>query len=826
MPDVTVAIMEALSNKIDNEIDWQDLRAKFLLSAPTYNNLDGVTENMPWWAQREHYRIKYTAYRSTDVTTKINKIAPWAFVHVSKENPDHVAYTPDGEYGKRDRQTSMALGRLMVRLFPLFRDEYIQQQVADHKAEMGLVIKFVSTEEEICEVYATGPESCMRHGIETWPRTNGRMPVAAYGYVPGLELAYIADDNNHITARALVRPADKIVIRTYGDSKLYKALARQGYKYGSLEGLKMKAQFLTGGPETHKRVLMPYLDANGERGSSAYCSLALIDDTIHILTQEQRDVARARGITLNHGVVTEGYLDMMPLNLSDIFNIDVLTGENIVDVHSANRVYVPATETTKEVQSGLTNYTESQLREMGYVEGHANMHSNLVWIKQELTFTVERGPHWGNTTYVENLRMRNALGFTRLSPKYYPGSDWIKDSADEYVSTHDGHAIKREDAMYIIYNETASVMDNATGVEGTVKTLRSKVVHKSDGFTAGAVKVHSRFRNIPEWAEEDVPIIKTVNNRKVVDGHHEVVELWNGGWEFKNKTKTKRIAGKSYYWLSGPVPAALTDGGAVYVQAIRDKLDYMYDQAGTRGWGGSKWLIAAMHTMQMYGNWNPYIRVRSGYSHSNEYVGYDEGPWLHLGSGMQGVNIYPRIELLIWGKIKETANNPGVLNIVKDWVEEHRWDEAEANARDHNRQDDIPGIREINAQYAGSHTFLGAMAGAVEMRTLQQFHEQAHAVQAMMAQYVVNTVDALQAFNAVTEVVNNATATPPVSVVGGLPVVGVDMAYTADEQRNILLYGNIYGREALVEIDNQGNAVRIIPPVEEAETVPENQGNL
>ncbi len=217
-------LVTKLSEIIDSEEKWDDLKARMLIHGfavqeRTGGSLNNVlrprTEKDPWWAQREDARIRYEVYDETDVTKAVNKNTPGLFVHISQEDRNFVAYTVDGEAGKRDKQLKIAPGRFLRKFFPLYTDNYINELVAQHLGDANAVVEYLTTYDEIVEAYTPNLDSsCMTVGKITIDGLHP--PAAVLCNLPNIKLAVLRT-NGSVTARTWVRTDTKKYIRIYGN---------------------------------------------------------------------------------------------------------------------------------------------------------------------------------------------------------------------------------------------------------------------------------------------------------------------------------------------------------------------------------------------------------------------------------------------------------------------------------------------------------------------------------------------------------------------------------------------------------------------------------
>ena len=156
------------------------------------------------------------------------------YLHWSVKDPEMVAYTPSIEYGIRDRQVRVRLGRYLSKHFGHVLSEKKRLELVEkHNATALANCKFhiAMTPGRIETVYTRGPTSCMGHPRDHF--AHNFHPTRIYG-AGDLGVAFMwrkeTDGIQRITARALVWPHKMIHGRVYGDESRFKAmLADRGY---------------------------------------------------------------------------------------------------------------------------------------------------------------------------------------------------------------------------------------------------------------------------------------------------------------------------------------------------------------------------------------------------------------------------------------------------------------------------------------------------------------------------------------------------------------------------------------------------------------------
>lgn len=204
------------------------------------------------------------------------------FAHISEVNSAMLAYTPDDERGRRDKQTPIKPGAYLARylgevLSPNEVAEWSERHTAAHVTG---ALKFASTSQQIDYVYRNGPRSCMNNPDE-FPDVLEHEPHPAAVYGAGdLAVAYMESRPGVVSARCLVWPAKKRYGRRYGRNNQYRETIRvmleaagfadvwhgdsdgRNGTYGGFDG----ARLLKISAEHGGDFLMPYLDgAHGIR---------------------------------------------------------------------------------------------------------------------------------------------------------------------------------------------------------------------------------------------------------------------------------------------------------------------------------------------------------------------------------------------------------------------------------------------------------------------------------------------------------------------------------------------------------------------------------
>jgi len=507
-----MSLKEDLSEKIDTEEKYKTLCLNHGISFR--RNLfsfagAGSSVSSHWWAAREKARTTYGVYETSSVIDRLNDNV-FMFLHVSLQDRTMVAYTPDARAGESDRQLQTSLGRFLVKFFPVLSDEYIQELVATHLAEISTEVEYVTGAENLKAAYLNGVHSCMAKEFPGLPCH----PVEAYD-VPQLSLAVLRDKAGKINARALVfdGPKGKVYIRAYGDTKLVKRLERQGVQQGTLEGVKLKVL-----PTSNEnQFVTPYLDG----GATA---LARIDNELVVVSSTTRAgiySLNPRAVTTSTGA--SGVTTLENMDSTGFTCYDYLTGEVI------NRLV----DSTVVVLHGgvLRRIKTCNSPQMKLAKSNNGGSWEEVLCFDETFFVPEYPYSYSSRLWVENEQTRQALGFVRLSAFHYPESqEWVRNGyrTSEYVATPEGF-VKLADAVEVV---------SANG--------SAAYAHKSAKQKAW-VQLHANTRGVKAFASDPSSVVRTRSGRKVVVAYNEVYEMWDSTYDFQRNAVYLNVLGMTFY---------------------------------------------------------------------------------------------------------------------------------------------------------------------------------------------------------------------------------------------------------------------------------------
>jgi len=513
-----MSIKEALSAKIATEEDWLNHKRSWSVrDVPLYTKLTGGSAICPWWVEREKERITRGVYESTHVTEFLNTLGQFC-LHVSSLDKALVAFTPDARSGEADRQQQISLGRFIVRYFPFYKDEYVQELVAEHLADMSTELELLTGAEAIKNAYLTGPSSCMS---KQFPHLSHH-PVEAYD-APGISLAVMRDKDGNINARSLVfdGPGGRSYVRVYGDAKLLKRLERLGIQRRTMVGAKFKVIPLRQ-EEDNNEFIFPYLDSGGTDPN-----VVRIDN--ELVQVSAKTLLAVRSIKYNAGVSgtsASGVLRLENISSADFMQQDYITGEVFSTLlHKAEQIY----------HLGKIRFVQKcNVPPAAKVARVFVNESTFKVLCLDETFEHRERSYRSLEHYIDTQEMRQRLGFVKLSELYYPGEQgWVE--RENVITTGEG------------YLKTSDVVHHVSGNADFVVMHHSRV---QKGWT----QVHSADSKIKAYVSDKTCIRRTKSNRKVVPGYSGVVELWDGNYEFLRNTESVTIFNNTFYYLKGKRP--------------------------------------------------------------------------------------------------------------------------------------------------------------------------------------------------------------------------------------------------------------------------------
>lgn len=511
-----------------------------------YNRDDIVSAN--WWIKREYTRMEQGIYRVTEITQWLNKIQPWACVHVSKDDPTMMAYTIDAQGGENDRQVRVAPGRLIRKLVPILHDNYISKLEQAHLAELDTSFKLATTEEEIERVYTEmeGDSGCMRHHKEHWGYH--KHPSAVYAGVPGLGVAYLEDSDGTVTARSVVYvnpadPSDKRYVRIYGAPILQRKLEANGYKLGGLAGVTLHAIPLPQADYGPDYIIMPYLDQPGGPNCRVTYKKAVygIRQSYHevrLLTEDEYTELRNMDGMYDYPrcLQSTSARQHMPVAPSMQF-VDILTG-NTVNRVGNNVAYI----LTDDGRIGETLRVNVSDLPYNAIQKNIDGRNRTVLCSDEAKAKYSVPGYPGIFNDEDTRAIHNIV---KLDEKYY-GADkyYYRNGADQMA---DGSFILASDVVIIYDNDCIPEKLHKSEADAMIKAKTHVRIHSMTREFAGTIARVDNSR-----------MVKTVSGRKVLlTNHADVCKLWTGAYEFSRNAEATGIYGRTYYHQkSAPINAA------------------------------------------------------------------------------------------------------------------------------------------------------------------------------------------------------------------------------------------------------------------------------
>mgnify|MGYP003525725031 CR=1 FL=1 len=501
--------------------------------------LEGSSVKAPWWLNREYWRMEDRIYpESTEVINFINNMTPQYALHVSKEDPNYIAYTPDKASGEADRQLKTSLGKFLAKYYPHLDDVYIAAKVADHLGELFSNFEVV-TGPAIVDSYrnAGNTGACMSKQTASYS-TEGIHPTAIYD-APNISMAVLRNSDGDITARSMLytpSETDKRYIRVYGDTKLKKMLERAGYKAGAWHGAEFKV--IRKSTDIGVELVVPYLDGNGTAGGPKVSCVALIGGKLISIPENQ-----ANKLTSIYGSTaaicatsTGGSYKFAELPADCMYGRCAVTG---AEVNIFKEDMVPYWKDNK-VQKMTRDCIElDYIVSVHYREKSGGSVKAIYTHKDTPTFLNS------HHNIVDCPEQRILAGQLKYSAKFYPDEQetWIVvdryyPSENKYIITISKEVIKPSDAVRVIsFSE-----ENGTSLGW---------VHQEE-ITKGCIKVHSMKRGQDLWALPGVKVHKTSTGRKVVMNVHPVEMTVTGRCEFSRSLRHGALLGViRYHYMDG-----------------------------------------------------------------------------------------------------------------------------------------------------------------------------------------------------------------------------------------------------------------------------------
>lgn len=196
------------------------------------------------WKDREAQRFEDGTY--TKVLPSLQEYCiPDHFVHVSKDDPEKIAYTQNPFKGSKGIQTRSTIIGYLEKYAKHVSSDKAGELQDEHDSMFAFIeLKIAKTPEEMVHVYTNYEPntpgvsySCMRgNNCRLGRDDDGWLsqvhPISVYGN-SDLELAYIENADGKVIARALTYPKNMVYSRCYGSNdstnKLHRFLKKKGY---------------------------------------------------------------------------------------------------------------------------------------------------------------------------------------------------------------------------------------------------------------------------------------------------------------------------------------------------------------------------------------------------------------------------------------------------------------------------------------------------------------------------------------------------------------------------------------------------------------------
>lgn len=509
---------------------------------------DGFTES--YWifreavrlVSREYAKIEFPQSTEADRSLAIQLAKnPMHFLHLSKDQPMYVAYTPDANYGKRDRHVKTTVGRYLKKFSPQLSDSDVRRLSDAFKYHFGVEdVLFAETEDDIIRVYTEGPHSCMAHKHNSGNYGAQIHPAAVYAS-PGLRVAYQMRDGK-INARCLIydnpeNKADKRYIRQYGDEVLTRKLISMGYRHATLDGVKLRKlpAVTSDGRPLPGTYVMPYIDdvVSSER---RYQGVKVEDDCIVVCHRSSAEFIA----TSTNGLV--GHNASYMRNQNETYQIyDPETGQRALSLEDARytttcsccgssfrmdnperqRDYVSEQPVCPRCVDNERGSSRPYVRALVNAQGLARI------VRREDATPIAGAHHW----VLRDDDLMATLGIMKLSNVYYPGAETVAWRSslvalddEEYILVED--ARNTQDGSIVHYMQIVSTTRQIKLAKGvTPKKMDSLRVDASSGW----LRVVSNTQHPPliDWFIERAANTQPADRRALLDAtfHDEAREI-------------------------------------------------------------------------------------------------------------------------------------------------------------------------------------------------------------------------------------------------------------------------------------------------------------
>lgn len=540
---------------------------------PNLPRIDSVRQRYEedglWWLRREVIREHVGVYpEPTSVLTWLRTAGGMAgqyFPHVSAEDPTMIAFTPDAQNGKNDKQVRTTMGKFLRKYLIVVTDKVIADLEATHRAELDDTFEIARTAAEIENVYRNmeGDSGCMRH-----PRNQFHLvdyhPSAIYEG-PGLGVAYIKGVNGGIKARSVIYenpddPTDKRYVRLYGDAILGRKLQRAGYQMAGLAGVKIrklrdKAFTETGSigsgyneRDRLKLFVMPYVDhpggnASGNRTHSAIAAMNPKDSEFLILLDEACNRAlNCAGLATAGIRGTSGYTYIEELDLSQLNYTCALSGVEY------DKTVVAAVDWLNEdgtvvLVSNTALMEVEELRNLGRYDEHGRHGTLRCTEATRAKFAIK---HSGYENYFDDEHTRRNIGLYELDARYYPGEVRFVNASDmgyARMDNGDGVVVLKADLVKV-FDENGDFLH---------RHISDAKLARRQGYVTCAPIGKLRCISHPQ----NPSLVTTLGGKRALLQRHELETLYDGSYEFSRNTRSVYVARTEIVYADAAGPASI-----------------------------------------------------------------------------------------------------------------------------------------------------------------------------------------------------------------------------------------------------------------------------
>lgn len=450
--------------RIASILDWYSSEVDPVHGAPALphtgpegigGNVLGRVASTPWWLLRDMIRQIVGLYEEPTAVQKWLRgpslCLGWQFVHTARGNAEQVAFNADLANAIADRKLTTTLGRYLRKVLPHASDEFIANVEATHRAELDDTFLIARTPEEIETVYTTmaGDGGCMRYS-RSYFGLKDYHPSVIYSS-PGLGVAYLRNSKEQICARAVIYDnpednTDRRYVRLYGDAALANKLKRAGYRCAGLRGAKLKIFKDSAYASDERRVVMPYLDPAGGRGSNedpSFNGLSIVkfkgEEFLRVLGDQEVTRLRGIGVSTAHCQNTSAAVhipkevDTEKITRKCAIGGDtyiILDFEEALIYHEGAAKHIRADRLDRSVYSRTANYC---------ADGDST--AVTLYMTDE-----DYAQHVFENWFINDYSMRN-LGWRVLDPKFYPqveGRSLRETMVDRWMSVPSYHLVDGE----------------------------------------------------------------------------------------------------------------------------------------------------------------------------------------------------------------------------------------------------------------------------------------------------------------------------------------------------------------------------------------------